>query len=78
MIWFTSTGEKLKFEFDDVTGSFITPESIFGTLVKDAPTSGSYTWTDTAGNQTVFASSDLGTGFGRLQSIKDRFNNGIT
>jgi YD repeat-containing protein len=69
-IWFTDSGDRLIFKTDGA-GGFITPNSIYGTLVNNGVGSG-YTWTDKTGAVTDFDDS------GRLVQREDRFGSGIS
>ena len=68
-IWFTDTGVQLKF-VPDGHGGYVTPNTIFGTLVFNGAGHG-YTWTSKTGQIIAF------TDGGKLVSIRDRFGNGV-
>ena len=64
--WFTDTGISLNFVKQH--SSYITPSSVFGTLVYNGT---SYVWTDTTGGTMTWD------GSGRLVSILDRYKDGV-
>jgi len=68
MVWFTDTGILLKFVPNGDVG-YITPQTIFGTLVK---TGNGYTWTSKTGEMIDFSAS------GKLLSESDRYGNGVS
>ena len=66
-LWFTDDGIQHTFTYS--SGTYTTPATLFGTLSYGVYTG--YTWTDTKGNTVRF---DI---YGRLESKKDRYGDGI-
>jgi YD repeat-containing protein len=72
MIWFTDMGDRLKFVPNG--SGYLTPTSIFGTLVFNGTGHG-FTWTDKTGKTILFA--DNGPAMGHMLRMSDRYGNGV-
>ena len=70
-IWYTGSGERYKFEKSG--SSYVTPDGLYGNLVKIeyGTDNWDYLWTSTSGSTTRFDK------YGRLKEMADRYGNGV-